>query len=492
MCLLLSPLASAQQKSKVELQVSETIFSAVTAMNACGYDEGLPNSEPVRTEVRQAVQRAVERSPEAADARKELCQFYDDHKQSDPSRDLSQYVSLALYLDGPPDFKPKVKEADMPPDTDYVLGFVSLLSRFYKAADLHQIWMSVQPRYQDLMEKVNEPLANMILQTDVYLKNPISGYTGRDFVIYLEPMTAPGQVNARNYGDDYFLVASPLDGRLPMEQVRHTYLHFVLDSLALGHPSAMRRLAPLLKTVQGAPLEANFKTDINLLVTDSLIRAVEARLIPGGKKADPQREQEVNQDMAAGFILTRYFYESLIKFEPEPTSLKDAFPDFLYDLDVGHEAKVASGIQFSLNGRAEVVRGKILEEQDPLNLAEQKMVASDFVGAQKLAQEVAEKKGPDAPRAYLILGQIATLNKDKDAAVGDFEEALRTATDPHLIAWSHIFLGRIYDVDQERDLAVKHYEAALRAGDDTPETKAAAERGLKAPYQRRAASAPEQ
>jgi tetratricopeptide (TPR) repeat protein len=197
--------------------------------------------------------------------------------------------------------------------------------------------------------------------------------------------------------------------------------------------------------------------------------------------------------MAEGFVLTQFFYDQLAKYEQSPTGLKDAFPDFLYSLDVGHEIKVASGIQFSASGRAEVVKGKILDLQpDPLDLAQKKLAASDFEGAQKLAQEVADKKGPDAPRACLILGQIATLNKDEDAAIHYFEETLRTAKEPRLIAWSHIYLGRIYDVDQQREEAVKQYQAALQAGDDTPQLIAAAKKGLEAPHQRRAASEQDQ
>lgn len=487
-CLLLSSFVSAQQKSKVQLQVNETVFTVVTAMNACGYDDDLATSEPVRAQVRAEVNRAMERSPEAAASTKEMCQFYREHQPNDPNRDLSQYLSLALNLSGAPDFKPRVKEADMPPDTAYVLGFVPLVARFYKDVGLHQVWTNVAPRYQEMIDRYTEPVGQMILQTDVYLKNPISGYLGRECVIYLEPMAGPGKINARNYGDDYFLIASPANGQLPMEDVRHTYLHFVLDPLVLKRPAAMKRLAPLLREVQKAPLEESFKTDITLLTTECLIRAIEARLRSGGRAADPRREQDVADDMAGGFVLTKFFYDSLVKFEQEPTGLKDAFPDFLYNLDIGREIKRASETQFSTKGQTEVVSGKVVRKQDPLDLAQQKMADGDLAGAETIAQDILAKKSAEAPRASFLLGQIATLNKDKDSAIKFFEEALRIAKDPGLIAWSHIYLGRIYDVDQERDIAVKHYQAALRAGDDSPLTKAAAQRGLKAPYERRASS----
>jgi tetratricopeptide (TPR) repeat protein len=489
--LFLCSFGTAQQKSKVELESNETIFTVVTAMNACDYDDGLNASDPLRKAVRDQVNAAIERSKEAGDIAREMCGFYREHHSGDTG-ELSQYISLALNLGGPPDFKPKVKEADLPPDTNYVLGFVPLMARFAAAVNLHAIWLRAQPRYEALIDKFHEALANMVLQTDLYLKNPISGYLGRQFIIYIEPMTGPGQVNARNYGDDYFLVTAPVNDQLPMQNVQHTYLHFILDPLALKRPAAMKRLQPLLKTVQSAPLEDSFKYDVTLLVTESLIRAVEARLTPGGKNAEAKRQDDVNNDMREGFILTRYFYDNLVKFEQEPTGLKDAFPDFLYYLDVGHEAKRASEIQFDAKGRGEVVKGKIREQRDPLALAQQKMAEGDYPAAEKTAHDVLTQNGADAPRASLILGQIATLNRDEDQAIQYFEKTLQMAKDPGLIAWAHIYLGRIYDVDQERDMAVKHYQAALRAGDETPQTQAAAKKGLESPYQRRAASEQDQ
>ncbi len=491
LCLLVMPLAFAQQKSKVELSPGETVFTVLTALNACDYNDDLANSDPVRNEVRAGVSRAVEQSAEASTAKDQMCAFYHDHRSNDSSRDLSQYVSLALSLGDAPDFKPRIKEADLPPDAAYVLGFVPLVAQFYKSVHLHSIWTSVQPRYEAINEKLHDPLANMILATDVYLKMPISGYVGRQFVVIVEPMAGPGQVNARTYGDDYYLVTAPVDGNLPMEQVRHTYLHFVLDPLSQKRASTMKRLEPILALVQKAPLDEVYKRDVALLMTESLIRAIEARTIPG-KNAEAKRQEKVTHDMAEGFVLTKFFYDSLVKFEAEPTGLKDAFPDWLYYLDVDHERKRDAEIVFAARADSEVLKRKSSQASRapmaPLDVAEQKISEGDLAGAEKLAQQVAGTNGSESPRAYLLLGEIATLNRDKDNAVRYFEQALQTAKEPRLIAWSHIYLGRIYDVDQERDMAVRHYQAALRAGDDTPQLKAAAERGLKSPYERKGSS----
>jgi tetratricopeptide (TPR) repeat protein len=490
LCLLVLPSAFAQQKSKVDLEPSETVFTVMTAINTCGYNDGLATSDPIRGDVRALVTRAISRTPEAGEAVRQMCAFYRDHQAQDAVRELSQYASLAINLGPAPDFKPRVKEADLPPDAAYILGFVPLVSKFYSVVGIPKVWGEVKPRYEELIEKSHGALANMILSTDVYLRMPISGYSGRQLIVYLEPMAAPGQVNARNYGDDYFLLTSPVNGGLPMDQVRHTYLHFVLDPLPMRRPQAMKKLEPLLKEIENAPLEDSYKRDTALLVTESLIRAIEARQLSGGKAAEARREKEVATDMADGFVLTSYFYESLVKFEAEPTALNNAFPDWLYYMDVAKQRKIASETQFSSRARGEVVKAADVKKQSQsrIDVAEQKMREGDLSGAEKLAQQVAGENGEEAAQAFMVLGQIATLNRDKDNAIKYFEQTLRTAKDARLIAWSHIYLGRIYDVDQERDMAVKHYQAALRSGDDTPQLKSAAERGLKSPYERQGSS----
>ena len=255
---------AATAQSKATLDVSETLFSVVAAMNVCGYDAELQSSSPIRMEVRADLVEAS-KSPDAAAAAKEMCRFYHDHQQGDSAHDLAQYVSLALNLGGPPDFAPKMKESDMPPDSTYVLGFVPLLKQYYAAAKLHSIWLKHQPQYLALIDEYHDPVARMITSTDNYLRMPLSGYLGRSFTVYLEPMSAPGQVNSRNYLQDYYyLVVSPAAANLHMDAMRHTYLHFVLDPLIAKRATALQRLKPVLMPLQKAPMAEDYKLDTGL------------------------------------------------------------------------------------------------------------------------------------------------------------------------------------------------------------------------------------
>ncbi len=471
----------AQDTAKVTLETSETIFSVLAAMNQCGYDDEVGVSNPLRAQIRQEVTVAVQRSGSASRATAELCEFYRDHKQADATRDLAQYVSLALNLGDPPAFAPVIKESDLPPDASYVLGLLPILQRFYTATELHSIWRAHARQYDALVDRFHDPVTKLLLQTDVYLRYPISGFLGRRFVIYIDPLAAPGQVNARNYGSDYFMVVSP-DGsdRLNLQPIRHTYLHFILDPLVAKRANQVARLQPLLATVKNAPIDDTYKRDIGLLLTESLIRAIEARLSASGKAAEPERLKKVDASMREGFVLTRVFYDLLGNFEKGEVGLRDAFYEWLYNMDVDHERKRASEIQFTAQAAPEVVR-PAPAKPTLLAQAEARLAANDPRGAQEFAQQALDGKKEDAGRALFILGQAASMNKDIDGATNYFTRVVETSREPFFVARAHIYLGRIFDLKQEREEAVKHYRAAL-AVDNSPSTKAAAERGLKEPY----------
>src|SRR6202167_2998514 len=94
----------AQDAPQVSLETSETLFTVLTAANTCGYDQELGASDPLRAQIRTEVANAVENAKAAQDVVAPMCLFYRQHQASEPSHDLSQYVSLALYLEGPPTF----------------------------------------------------------------------------------------------------------------------------------------------------------------------------------------------------------------------------------------------------------------------------------------------------------------------------------------------------------------------------------------------------
>jgi len=472
----------------ITLDTNETLFAVLTAMNSCGYDVNLNGSDAQRLNIRAEVQHNLRSSEDAQAALQGACDWYVAHRGRDAQHDLSQFISLALYLQGPPHFLPRVKEDEMPPDAGPIAGFGALLERFYDKADLHSIWERHRGNYAALVERYHVPLAKMVFDTDIYLRLQSGGYLGRTFTIFLDFMGDPNEANARNYGSDYYVVVfpSPDPGSidpLKMPQIRHTYLHYLLDPMADKHFSHVKRLEPLLQSVKRAPLDENFKTDISLLVTECLVRAIEIRTLGNKQTAEAMRLQAVDDAVRQGYILTKYFYTSMVAFEKDPAGFKTAYSDILDAIDIKQQEKAANEVQFAKATSPEVVQLSRLEDRRMLVTAEKRLAAGDPKGAQELAQQALEKKIGDEGRAHFILAQVAVANKDREGALGNFQKAIQSTKDPKVLAWSHLYLGRIMDMKEDREGALNEYRAALTSGSNLPEVKAAAEKGLQQAYE---------
>ncbi len=473
---------AAEGPTKANLDVSETLFSIVAAANVCGYDQDLAASLPIRQQVRADLVKASE-SPQAASAAQAMCRFYRDHKQDDPAHGLAQYVSLALNVGNPPDFVPKWSEADMPDDAAYVLGFLPLLKTYAAAAKLHSIWLKYEPQYEELIEHYHDPVEKMITATDVYLRMPLAIDPGRSYTIYLEPMISPGQVNSRDYRDElYYMVISPQGDNIHIEQLRHAYLHFVLDPLIAKRATTLERLKPMLTSVQRAPMADVYKEDVGLLIIESLIRAIEARTPLDPRLPETDRQAIIKRAESEGFILTSYFYDQLRNFEKQEAGLKDAFPDWLHGLDVAEVRKHVAGIQFAPSAEPELMQATKLPSLSRVDQAERALASGNPTGAAQFANE-ALAANDDPGRAYFVLARVATLSGNMQDAKDNFAKAVQSGKDPRVVAWSHIYLGRILDLQDDREDALVQYKAALDTSDTSADTKAAAERGIKAPYE---------
>ena len=108
----------------VSLISSEPVFLMAAALNACGYDEGLDESAPVRKRVRDEINQALAKSEDARAKRDKLCLYIAQHRMTGTERDISQYISLALYLTPPPELETSEDLAEMPPDSTQVAEIV--------------------------------------------------------------------------------------------------------------------------------------------------------------------------------------------------------------------------------------------------------------------------------------------------------------------------------------------------------------------------------
>jgi tetratricopeptide (TPR) repeat protein len=467
------------------LDGSEALFTVLAALNASGYDANLDSNanSPVRLRVRAAL------AAKHLDSLDALKKFIADHRQENPEAELSQYISFALSLDGPPDFHFWMPPQEVPPDVRKLDGLNDLIASFYHEADIHALWKQAQPELEQAIAAYHAGVTQAVLETNAYLRNATSGYRGRQFQIYLDLLGAPNQIQTRSYKDRYFVVVTP-SPEPQTDQVRHAYLHYLLDPLSLRYFEQWNRDKGLADFAQAAPaLDESYKNDFMLLATECVIKAVESRLAHGAQN----KVALVNEALRQGFVITPALADGLEMYEMQPESLRFYFPDLLGQIDLDREDRRLQRAEFAKS--ATVHNAKPAPAPPPpvesaaaktLAEAEDQYAGRNLPVARDAYRKVLEQTGENSvhARAYYGLARIAALDHDPELAEKLFQKTLEMSPDDETKSWAYLYLGRLSDAAGEREQAEKQYRAALAVPGVPEQVKTAAQKGLAQPFRR--------
>jgi tetratricopeptide (TPR) repeat protein len=463
----------AQSSANVTINSNEQLFSVMAALNMAGYDTGLfvETGDTTRQQVRE------ELGKEQIPVLPALSSFYRAHRI--PGNNLSQYVSLALFLGPPPQFSFTVPVQELPPVVSALTGFVPLLKSFYSQADLHSLYLRLQPRYLAAIQQYTPTVRRQMALSDGYLRFASGSYLGRYYRIYLCLLAAPEQVQVRFYRDDYYMVITP-SSHLRFDDIRRIYLHFLLDPLAVKFGTDIQKKAALQTIARDAPaLRQDFKDDFSFLVTECLVRAVDLRM---DHAKNPQ--VALNQDLASGLILTPYFYSALEQYEKQPAPMSVYYDDMIQGINVDKLEDQLAAVKFSSPKPAQSSQAPELSpEEQLLNRGDNLIYLAKYDQAKQDFQEVLRKYDPNSERALYGLAVAASNTAEPDIAEEYFKKTLAVARNLRIVTWSHIYLGRIYDLEGKRQEALKQYQAASVTAGRFPEALQALQIGLRRPFQ---------
>jgi hypothetical protein len=328
-------------QSTVSIETNQQLFAVMCALRAAGYEAefssaGLP---PVAAELREEL---------GGPATQAVRKFYREHELADPATTLSRYVSFALVVSPPPKFEFALRRDELPPDALSLEGFNDLLADFYREGQVEQRWLRVQAVYEREVRRLRQPVARMVLTTTGYLREIYRPAQGRSFSVYLEPMVG-GKTNFRSFRDRYTIVGNPRAEPL-LEEVRHAYLHFLLDPLAYRYGREVASRKPLERyAARAAQLAPEFREDFRALLTECLVRAVELRL---RKLASAKAAAAIDRDEGEGYILVRSLYRGLERFEQAEPAMSFYFPELINQVDVEAESRRLEQVQFAAAPRA--------------------------------------------------------------------------------------------------------------------------------------------
>ena len=500
---LLSPVAVRSQQplprpkmqpapvTTVTVDGSEAMFTTICALLASGFESNVSaeNWSPMRAQLRERLQH--QQGP-AVDA---LRTFYKQHELVDAGQMLSRYLWFGLVSGPAPKFEPILRRDELPPEVIALEGFQEILSNYYKEQKIGELWRQVQPVYNHEIEQMHDSVSQVAFVATGYLREILDATSPRSFTIIVEPLV--GRItNVRNFGDHYALVVSGAD-QLPLDNVRHAFLHFLLDPLPLRYSHVIAVKLPLFRTAAGAPrLDPDLKDDFPSYFAECTVRAVELKL----KKTSPgERDSTLDIDDADGYVLVRPLFAALTKFEQSEPGMKLYFPDLVRSVDVATEQKRVATIKFArADVKRDVTQTEVVVHRRPAapttvpNDAE--AIAALTEGERRIAEKnprAAEAsfqrvlvKYPDQPRAWYGLGVVAMMEQDGTRAkevFGRLTNGEHAATqDPLVLAWSHVHLGTIYDIEGHPDRAKVEYEAALAVEGAPEKAREAATKALTA------------
>jgi hypothetical protein len=479
--------------TNVSVDGSEAMFTTMCALLAAGFeaDVSSENWTPMRAQLRDRMQH--QQGP-AVDAVRE---FYKHHELADPGAMLSQYVWFGLVSGPAPKFTPTLRRDELPPEVIALEGFSEILSAYYVEQHIGRLWVQVQPVYNHQIDEIHDTVSQIVFVATNYLRQLATPGDPRTFTIIVEPLV--GRItNVRNFQDHYAIVLSG-SADVPVDVVRHAFLHFLLDPLPLQYPHVIAAKRPVFDVAVRAPrLTPDLRDDLPSYFAECLVRAVELKL----KRMSPsEREAAIDTDDTDGYVLVRPLFKALAGFEGAEPSMKLYFPDMVRSIDANAEVKRAQALTFA-SGDSAPKHGDTSAEQvarqrkpHPTTIPNDSDAIADLTeGERRIAEKnprAAEAsfqrvlaKYPDQPRAWYGIGLVALLDRDAVRAkevFGRLTTGEHAATgDPMVLTWSHIYLARIYDDEGLSEQAKTEYQAALAVNGGPEQAKQAAQKGLAA------------
>ena len=483
--------ARAIPQGTVSVDGSEAMFTTICALLAAGFESNVSadNWTAFRAQMRERLRQQQGPAVEA------VREFYRQHELRDPGATLSRYLWFGLVSGPAPSFQPVLKRDELPPEIIALEGFSEILASYYKEQKIGQLWRQVQPIYNREIERLHDPVSQIVFVTSAYLREILDQSGPRSFAIVVEPLV--GRItNVRNFGNHYALVLSGGE-EIPTDLVRHAFLHFLLDPLPLmyAHVTAVKR--PLFEKAAAAPrLAPELKDDYASYFAECMVRAVELKL----KRMSPgEREAAMSRDDEAGYVLVQPLFAALPKFENSEPSMKIFFPDLVRSIDLQAESRRLTAVKFAsadvANPEDEAAIEKIAREKKPapttvpndaevitaLTEGERRIAEKNPRAAEASFQKVLTKY-PDQPRAWYGIGLVAMLDHDAARAkqvFGRLTVGEHAATeDPMVLVWSHVYLARIYDYEGNSEVARTEYQSALAVQGGPDQAKQTAQKEL--------------
>ncbi len=501
----------------VAFQADPRLIVMMAALEAAGFDPTPPGREP-------SAFRAQVRNDLAGldpDLRNRLRNFYERNKLPPPALAADQaarYVSLALALGPLPSLEAPERSDELPAGLLDVLDFAPLVREFYRRSGLEERLVSYTRAYQAEGDRLRKPASELVRAILNYLhtrpitvsservlvrapagakkKNSAKTYTVREhdrhFYIVADLLAAPGAINFRVIGDEYYAIVP--EGTDPASsELRRAYLQYVIDPLMLrfNREIAGRREQIKQLIAEREKAGAAITPDVFLIVSRSLVAAADARFAESRRietlslqaraRMESTKDQSARtviakeaqaamslvqdetiaklaEDFEHGAVLAFFFADQLKGIESTGFDIASFFIDMIASFDAARESRrpaeyaearqrAQAARQTRLAARQDESEIPVYTEGEAAKAASLVKQLSDIEGLLRLKDYInAEtrlkdllKDYPREPRIFFALAQTASLaatdatDEDVQAArlnnaLGNYRLAIQAAS----------------------------------------------------------------
>lgn len=485
----------------IQVSPDPRLIAMMAALDAAGWDPTPEGASP--SVFRESVRKdSAALDPVLRGRMREFFERYaykdvsDDPKTADvneaihytPADQAARYISLAYTLGQPPAFDAPARSDDLPAGVLDVLDFVPLLREFYKQSGMDARMNAYIQQHRAAGERLRGPSIDMARAVLSYLNTrpettvvervkvtdasadkkkkdakpvTVSHERDRRFRIVPDLLAAPGAINFRATGDDYYAVV-PADIDPRQSEIRRAYLQFVIDPLVArfsrdvaARREEIKQLLEKERTRKGRDLSP----DVFLAVARSLVAAADVRMEASARTralqvetsrrlqaattqaqkdsalADSKTAQAAIEDSATaqladsyerGAVLSFYFAEQLKGLEGSGFDVSNFISpmvaDFKTDREMTRPAEYAAAVARAREARARAAaeRANAAVESGPVDPA-RAALAKGLADVNELLRvrnyEEAEtrltalrEQNRSEPLVYLALGQTASLS----------------------------------------------------------------------------------
>ncbi|HEX8556992.1 MAG TPA: hypothetical protein VF668_02765 [Pyrinomonadaceae bacterium] len=504
----------------IEIAPDPRLITLMAALDAAGWDPTPAGSPP--SVFRELVRK--DQSGLDASLRRRMQDFYARNALKGAgvtaAEQAARYVSLAYALGPPPAFDAPPRSDDLPGGVLDVLDFTPLVREFYRQSGFDSKLASYVQMHRAAGDKLRPATLDMARAVLAYLNtrpetfiservtvaDPAAQAAGkkkeerkvsvvrereRHFRLVPDLLAAPGAINFRAVGDDYYAVV-PADTDPRLSDTRRAYLQFIVDPLVSRFSREVGARRPEIKQLleaEQARRGASFGPDVFLVVARSLVAAADVRMDasarlralqletsrrlqaagadPAAKEAalkDSRERQAAADDAAAaelaeayerGAVLAFHFAEQLRGVEGAGFDVVNFIPDMVAAFDPARELKRPAEYAAAVERVRESRRRALAERRaappeaapaDPRRAALVKSLGdvNDLLRVRNYEEAEARLvalRGEyrDEPLVYFALGQTASASAQEaidealqterlNAALGHFRQALLFAT----------------------------------------------------------------